>query len=111
VGVVAFLAGFSAPRELQPIVHLMYFVVLDGFLLTLGLAILKYRLCAIDLVINKTLVYGALAVLIASVYVAFVVGLGADRSAWRAKPDPGVRGHSGAGGGLRAAAAARAAGG
>jgi signal transduction histidine kinase len=74
---LAFLAGFSAPRELQPIVQLMYFVVLDSFLLTLGLAILKYRLYAVDLVINKTLVYGALAVLIASAYVAFVVGLGA----------------------------------
>ena len=74
---LAFLAGFSAPRELQPIVQLLFFVVLDGFLLTLGLAILKYRLYAIDLVINKTLVYGALAVLIASVYIAFVVGMGA----------------------------------
>jgi len=74
---LAFLAGFSSPRELQPIVQLLYFVVLDGFLLTLGLAILKYRLYAIDLVINRTLVYGALAVLIASAYIAFVVGLGA----------------------------------
>ncbi len=74
---LAFLAGFSAPRELQPMVQLVFFVVLDGFLLTLGLAILKYRLYAIDLVINKTLVYGALAVLIASAYIAIVVGLGA----------------------------------
>jgi signal transduction histidine kinase len=74
---LAFLAGFSAPREVQPIVQLMYFVVLNGFLLTLGLAMLKYRLYAIDLVINKTLVFGALAVLIALAYVAIVVGLGA----------------------------------
>ena len=74
---LAFLAGFSAPRELQAVVQLLYFVVLDGFLLTLGLAMLKYRLYAIDLVINKTLVYGALAVLIGTVYVAFVVGVGA----------------------------------
>ena len=57
--VLAFFAGFSAPGELTPIVQLLYFVVLDGFLLTLGLAMLKYRLYDIDLVINKTLVYGA----------------------------------------------------
>src|SRR5206468_12977017 len=71
------LAGFSAPHEFGPIVQLLYFVVLDGFLLTLGLAILKYHLYEIDFVINKTLVYGALAVVIALVYVVLVVGIGA----------------------------------
>jgi signal transduction histidine kinase len=73
---LAFLAGFSAPPELSLAVQLLYFVVLDGFLLTLGLAILKYRLYDVDLVINKTLVYGALGVLIACAYVAVVVGIG-----------------------------------
>jgi signal transduction histidine kinase len=74
---IAFLAGFSAPREFSLVVQLLYFVVLDAFLLTLGLAILKYRLYDIDLVINKTLVYSALGVLIACAYVAVVVGIGA----------------------------------
>jgi signal transduction histidine kinase len=74
---IAFLAGFSAPSEFGPIVQVLYFVVLDGFLLTLGLAILKYRLYEIDFVINKTLVYGALAAVIACMYVLFVVGIGA----------------------------------
>jgi signal transduction histidine kinase len=41
-----------------------------------AIAILKYRLYAIDLVISKTVVYGALALFITAVYVAIVVGLG-----------------------------------
>jgi signal transduction histidine kinase len=42
-----------------------------------GIAILKYRLYAIDVVINKTVVFGLLAAFIAAVYVAIVVGVGA----------------------------------
>lgn len=41
-----------------------------------GIAILKYRLYDIDLVINKTVVFGALAAFITAVYVAIVVGIG-----------------------------------
>ena len=43
----------------------------------MGIAILKYRLYDIDVVINKTLVFGALAAFITAVYVAVVVGIGA----------------------------------
>ena len=41
-----------------------------------GIAILKYRLYEIDVVINKTVVYGLLAAFITAVYVAIVVGMG-----------------------------------
>jgi len=42
-----------------------------------GVAILKYRLYDIDVVINKTVVYAALAGFITAVYVLVVVGIGA----------------------------------
>jgi signal transduction histidine kinase len=54
---------------------------LQGFVLALipiaiGVAILKYHLYDIDLVLRKTLVFGVLAVFITLVYVAIVVGVG-----------------------------------
>jgi len=42
----------------------------------IGVAVFKYRLYDIDIVISKTLVYGSLAVFITGVYVAIVVGIG-----------------------------------
>ncbi len=42
----------------------------------IAIAILKYRLYDIDVVINKTLVYGSMAAFITAVYVAIVVGIG-----------------------------------
>jgi len=58
----------------------------NGFLLPLvatalpiavGIAVLRYRLYDIDLIINKALVYGGLAGVITVVYILLVVGLGA----------------------------------
>jgi signal transduction histidine kinase len=45
--------------------------------IVVGVAILKYRLYDIDVVIKKTVVFGALAAFITLVYVAIVVGIGA----------------------------------
>jgi signal transduction histidine kinase len=43
---------------------------------SIAIAILKYRLYDIDVVINKTLVFGALAAFFTVVYIALVVGIG-----------------------------------
>src|SRR5207247_81489 len=43
----------------------------------IGIAVLKYRLYEIDVVINRAVVYGTLAVFITLVYVGLVVGVGA----------------------------------
>ena len=58
------------------------FIVMVSFVFlgiptAVAIAILKYRLYDIDVVINKTLVYGLLAAFITAVYVAIVVGIGA----------------------------------
>jgi len=45
--------------------------------ISIGVAVLRYRLYDIDLIINKALVYGGLAAVITAVYVLLVVGIGA----------------------------------
>ncbi|HET8526494.1 MAG TPA: histidine kinase [Actinomycetota bacterium] len=47
-----------------------------GVPIAVGIAILRYRLFDIDVVINRTFVFGALAAFITLVYVAVVVGVG-----------------------------------
>jgi signal transduction histidine kinase len=71
-------AGFivlsSIPNGPEPV---LIFIVLVPFIaVAAAVAILKYRLYDIDVVINKTLVYGSLAAFITAVYVAIVVGIG-----------------------------------
>ena len=44
--------------------------------LCIGVAVLKYRLYDLDVVISRTLVYGSLAALITGVYVGIAVGIG-----------------------------------
>jgi signal transduction histidine kinase len=54
-----------------------------------GIAIFKYRLYDIDVVISKTIVYGCLAAFITLVYVVIVVGIGSLGSGFgRAGPGP-----------------------
>ncbi|MFN2464802.1 MAG: histidine kinase [Candidatus Dormibacteria bacterium] len=58
------------------ITNATFILSLAAIPLATGVAILRYRLYDIDLVISRTLVYGALAAFITAVYVAIVVGVG-----------------------------------
>jgi signal transduction histidine kinase len=72
---VGFIALATIPNAPEPV--LVFIVVVPLIAIAAGVAILKYRLYDIDVVINKTLVYGSLAAFITAVYVAIVVGIGA----------------------------------
>ena len=60
-------------RWLGWISSLLVIVGVVGLPVAVGMAILRYRLYNIDLIINRTLVYGALTALLAAVYVGSIV--------------------------------------
>jgi signal transduction histidine kinase len=70
----------------SPVFSFLSNVSLVFLYVAIGIAILKYRLYEIDLVINRAVVYGTLAAFITLVYVGLVVGVGAavgnQRSPW-----------------------------
>ncbi|HEX4579070.1 MAG TPA: histidine kinase [Candidatus Dormibacteraeota bacterium] len=73
--VFVFLSGSVLPGWTFDIPIVLGFGV--AFPATIGIAIFKYRLYDIDVVISRTLVYGSLAVFITAVYVGIAVGIGA----------------------------------
>jgi type III secretory pathway component EscS len=78
VMVAAFLAGSLVPGGSNPMADLLWvvgFVAVVGIPVAAGIAILRHRLYDIDLLINRTLVYGSLTVLLVAAYVGGVVGL------------------------------------
>jgi class 3 adenylate cyclase len=69
---LAFLAYSLGPRFANPVAA----VILPLVPVAVGIAILRYRLYDIDLLITRTLVYGLLTALVTTVYLAVVVGIG-----------------------------------
>jgi signal transduction histidine kinase len=78
-GVFAFvaIAVQFLPVNLPSAFELLVGVAFLAVPVAAGIAILKYRLYDVDVVINKTVVYGALAAFVTLVYVGIVVGVGA----------------------------------
>ena len=69
--------GFLAGFVLRPDDPSLAFALLTPLIpIAAGIAILQYRLYDIDVVISKTVVVALLAVFIAAVYIAIVVGIG-----------------------------------
>jgi hypothetical protein len=80
---VGLLAGVLVLAELQPgwawardVTMILPVVAVWGIAAAIGIAILRYRLYAIDRIVNRTLVYGLLTAVLASVYAALVLVLG-----------------------------------
>jgi hypothetical protein len=70
------LAQPGLPRSLYILISACFFPLLLNLIpLTIGIAVLRYRLWDIDVLINRTLVYGALTALLACIYVGLVVAL------------------------------------
>jgi hypothetical protein len=76
VGVMVSLFAFWLSSEMigfLPVSQLAFTVPFFGLPIAAGIAILKYRLYDIDLVINRTLVYGTLSAALLVVYLGSVV--------------------------------------
>ncbi len=78
--VVAVLVGSITSPTTQswttPIPVIAEVIGFTALPLCIGVAVLKYRLYDIDVIISRTLIYGALAILITAVYVGIAVGIG-----------------------------------
>jgi signal transduction histidine kinase len=77
--VALFFLGWPAGVVSEALANVFSALSLFGWLtlpLAAGLAIFRYRLYDIDLVISKALVFGVLAAFLTAVYVAIVVGIG-----------------------------------
>ena len=81
IAVAAAYAGIGLPLavllwDVWTPIRVITALILTALPLAVGAAILRYRLYDIDVVISRSLVFGALATFITAVYVAIVVGLG-----------------------------------
>ena len=74
VAVVAMVVAIVT--QFSPLGFLATSIGFTALPVSIGIAVLRYRLYDIDVVISRALVYGALAAFITAVYVGIVVGIG-----------------------------------
>jgi hypothetical protein len=72
----AYFPALGLSTQLHQLVSSIAFYLLPVlFPLSIGIALVRYRLWEIDLIINRTLVYGTLTVSLTLVYIGLVIGL------------------------------------
>ena len=72
--------------DFDPVV-MAFFVGFNGLAVAIGLAVFKYRLYDIDLVVNRTLVYGAITAILAAAYAGLVFAFQTVLSPFTAESD------------------------
>jgi hypothetical protein len=65
--------AIDTPRWYEWVASAIFTAVSPGVPISIGIAILRYRLYDIDIIINRTLVYGSLTVLLAGIYEVSIV--------------------------------------
>jgi signal transduction histidine kinase len=77
VVVATFAATFAAKAlTTSVVVSVLQNLAFLGLYAAIGVAVLKYRLYEIDIVISKAVLYGSLAIFITAVYAGLVIGVG-----------------------------------
>ena len=94
--VLTMVASLAAgPGEEDAWVRLLQDASISSFILipvSIGAALLRYRLYDIDLVINRTLVYGSLTAVLATAYIALVFGFQSALAPFTAESDLAIAG-------------------
>jgi hypothetical protein len=73
---IILFGSLSQPGSLYDLIgHPLFVVASLAIPLCLGIAILRYRLWDIDVIVNRTLVYGSLTVILGALYAGLIVGL------------------------------------